>query len=87
MEIAVPLNKASSWGVTQGRSGSIHRIGLRIKIEVEADDGNLHLYQIGTEADERQLNPGLLEINADNLAGEAKGNQRSCAAAEEGVED
>ena len=31
-----------------GRSGSIHRIGLRIKIEVKADDGKLHLYQIGT---------------------------------------
>ena len=85
IKAAISLNETKFFG--HGRSGSIHRIGCGIKIELKANGGNSDLYQIGTEADERELNPSLLEIDADDLARKAKGGDGGGAGAEERVED
>ena len=60
---------------------------MGIKIKLDANCRKADLYQIGTQAHECQVNPGLVEIDADDLAREAQSGERGCTAAEERVED
>jgi len=66
---------------------SIHRSGEEINGDLEGGDENLDMYQIGTEACERQANPGGVGVEAENAARMAKRGYGAGAGAEEGVED
>jgi len=67
--------------------GSIHRSREEIKIEVEAGDGNLGVYQIGTDAEERQGYRGYGGISGDDFAREAEGGECARAAPKKWIEN
>ena len=67
--------------------GSIHRIGKEIKGKLGAGDGNLDLYQFGTDAANRESEEVEGKLAAQSVAAETEGGKERGAAAEERVED
>jgi len=68
-------------------SGSIHGSRGRIKSKVKAGDEKFDVYQIGTEATERESDGVEGEFAAEGASAEAKRGEEGGAGTEEGVED
>jgi len=54
---------------------------------MKANDGNLHVYQIGAEANQRQMNPRIIHFRPDNATREPQRGERSRARTGEWVQD
>ena len=55
-----------------GPTGSIHRIGKRIKGKLDAGERKIDLYQIGTDAAEREAEEFGGKFAAEGMAAEAE---------------
>ena len=74
--------------------GSIHRIGERINGKIEGRERNFEdrerefdLYQIGTDAAEREAEEFGGKFAAESVAAEAECGEERGTAAQEGIED
>ena len=70
-----------------GATGSIHRIGKRIKRKLDASERKIDLYQIGTEAAERKSEKFGGEFAPEGVAVQAEGGEDCCAATTKRIED